>query len=552
MRTPRRASSRTGSRTGSQQRSPSRGAATIARLAAARLGLGLGLAGAVIAALAGGCSLSNVSHDACEASTECEAAFGVGSACEEGYCSEPGACTTGHDCRKAHGGGACVDGTCQMLAPENAACDIVEPPDLLTKPLVGAEAPLVIGAIFAREDAKNQATADAIRLAVREINDSTGIGESRMLGLVVCDNGGAGNAATGDDRAKLDNAALDYLAGTLGVPYLVGPRTSFDALKIAGRLVEKKYPTVVISPSATSPELTGVPSRIDESDPYPLFWRTCPSDALQGKVLAENVIGADPLIMTTSVVYTNEAYGQGLSQVFQKSFMPGVEGATRLAPFDASKLEDAGYAAGIASTVADQGTDAILVVAVSAQHTIALVEEMAAAGLGDKKFFFTDGSKDATKLLAAALPGPVALIVKSAKGTAPASARDPATFDLFSASLLAEFPEADPSQFSFLAHAYDAAYLGALGLVFASTKGAGYDGRQVAEGLAQLRSGETIELGGLTWPGAKQALTTSGQIDVRGVSGELDLDPADGEGPAPIEVWRVNAAGDAFETENTF
>ena len=371
------------------------------------------------------------------------------------------------------------------------------------------------------------------------------------MGLVVCDNGGAGNAAAGDERAALDSAALDYLAGTLGVPYLVGPRTSFDALKIAARLVEKKYPTVVISPSATSPELTGVPSRIDESDPYPLFWRTCPSDALQGKVLAENVIGADPLIMATSVVYTNEAYGQGLSQVFQKSFMPGVEGATRLAPFDAAKLGDAGYAAGIASTVADHGTEAILIVAVSAQHTVALLEEMAAAGLGDRKFFFTDGSKDATKLLGSA-PDSVKAIVLGAKGTAPASARDPATFDLFSASLLAEFPEADPSQFSFLAHAYDAAYLGALGVVFASAKGADYDGRQVAEGLAQLRSGETIDLGGLTWPSAKQALTKSGQIDVRGISGELDLDPADGEGPAPIEVWRVNAAGDAFETEATF
>ena len=168
MRIPRRDPSRTAN----EQPLPARRAAAAARVAAA----GLGLAGAALAA-AGGCSLSNVSHDACEASAECEAAFGVGSACEEGYCSEPGACTTGHDCRKAHGGGACVDGTCQLLAPENAACDIVEPPDLLEKPLAGAEAPLVIGAIFAREDAKNQATADAIRLAVREINDSTGIGD---------------------------------------------------------------------------------------------------------------------------------------------------------------------------------------------------------------------------------------------------------------------------------------------------------------------------------------------------------------------------------------
>ena len=511
----------------------------------------LALAFLFLSAGPSGCSLSNVGGDACEADAQCAAAFGVGSACDDGYCTDPGTCATGHDCRMKYGGGACVEGTCVERAPQNAACDVVEPADLLSKPLAGPGAPLVIGAIFAKDDAKNRATADAVRLAVREINDSTGVTNGRSLGLVVCDNGGPGNAAAGEERAELDRAALDYLAGTLGVPYLVGPRTSFDALKIAARLVEKKYPTAVISPSATSPELTGVPSRIDD-DPYPLFWRTCPSDALQGKVLAESVIGADPAVAVTSVVYTNEAYGQGLSLVFQKSFKPGIEGATRLAPFDASKLDDAGYADGIASAVAGHGSQAILIVAVSAEHTIKLLGALSAAGLGASKFFLTDGSKDATKLFAPGLPDDVKAIVLGARGTAPASARDPATFDLFSASLLAEFPEANPAQISFLAHAYDAAYLGALGVVHASAKGEPYDGRGVAEGLAKLAVGEAFDLGGLTWPAAKQALSKAGQIDVRGISGELDLDPQSGEGPAPIEVWRVNTAGTSFETENTF
>jgi branched-chain amino acid transport system substrate-binding protein len=516
--------------------------------AASRLALALLL----LSASPAGCSLSNVGGDACQADKECSAVFGVGSKCDDGYCTDPGACTTGHDCRMKYGGGACVDGTCVELAPQNAACDVVEPADLFSKPLAGPGAPLVIGAIFAKEDAKNRATAAAVRLAVREINDSTGVTSGQSLGLVVCDNGGPGNAAAGADRTALDHAALDYLAGTLGVPFLVGPRTSSDALKIAARLVEKKYPTVVISPSATSPELTGVPSRINDADPYPLFWRTCPSDALQGKVLAEQVIGSDAAIAVTSVVYTNDAYGQGLSQVFQKSFKPEVPGSTRLAPFDASKLDDAGYADGIASMVAGHGSQAIVIVAVSAAHTIKLLGALSAAGLGGSKFFFTDGSKDATKLLDPALPEDVKGIIAGARGTAPASARDAATFDLFSASLLADFPEANPTQFSFLAHAYDATYLGALGIVFASAKGKPYDGRGVAEGLAQLATGEAFDLGGLTWPAAKQALTKAGKINVRGISGELDLDPQSGEGPAPIEVWHVNDAGTGFATEGPF
>jgi len=506
----------------------------------AALACGLALASPV------SCSLGNLAHDACSTDGECAAAFGVGSACNEGYCSEPGTCTTGHDCRTQYGGGACVEGACQLFVPEDPACTIVEPPDLLSRPLAGDGAVLVVGAIFAREDKKNEATADAVRLAIQEINESTGVANGQSIGLVVCDNGGAQNKAEGDERKALDQHALDYLAGTLGAPFIVGPRTSSDALHVVARLVEKKYPTVVISPSATSPGLTGVQSRIDASDPQPLFWRTCPSDALQGKVLATELVGKDQAIATASVVYTNDAYGQGLSDVFLKEYGAA---KTSLVPFDASKLASGGATAA-AAAVTTNASDAIVIVAVSASHTIELLTAMAAAGLEAKKFFFTDGSKDAALLLDPELPTQIKEIISAAQGTAPASARDAVTFKQFTASLGAAFPGVDPAQTSFLAHAYDAAYLGAFGLVYAATKADGYDGRDVAEGLARLQAGTAVEVGAIAWPGAKQMLADKGQIDVLGISGDLTLDPTLGEGPAPIEIWGVQG-GTSFFTVNT-
>lgn len=506
---------------------------------------------AIVALLIGAapmsCSLSNVAHDACEGDAECAAAFGVGSACHEGYCSDPGTCETGHDCRIKYGGGACVDGLCKMNVPKDDACTIVEPPDLFDKPLAGDDSVLVIGAIFAKDDKKNEATADAVRLAVTEINKATGVADGKRLGLVVCDNGGPGNKAAGDARVALDQHAFDYLAGTLGVPFLVGPRTSSDALAIVARIVEKKLPTVVISPSATTPELTGVPSRLDEKDPAPLFWRTCPSDALQGQVLANDVVSADPSIATAAVVYTNDAYGKGLSQVFLETYGAA---KTQLVPFDAAKLGDGATPDEIATQTANKNTDAIVIVATNAADTVLLLDALDKAGQTTKKFFFTDGSKDASKLLAKDLPAGVQSMIAAARGTAPASARDPATFALFAASLGAAFSGIDPTAYSFLAHAYDATYLGAYGLVYAQNKDPKYDGRTVAEGIAHLEAGTKVDVGS-NWPMGKQALTTDGQIDLEGISGELSLDPTLGEGPAPIEIWAVAANGTSFETVST-
>ncbi|MFO0587377.1 MAG: hypothetical protein U0441_07555 [Polyangiaceae bacterium] len=503
------------------------------------------LAGLAIGIAPTGCSLTNVPHDACEKDAECAAAFGVGSACNEGYCSDPGTCTTGHECRAKYGGGACVDGFCKMYVPKDDACTVVEPPDLFDKPLVGDGSILVVGAVFAKDDKKNEATADAVRLAITEINAGTGVGNGQSLGLVVCDNGGKGNAAAGADRVALDQHAFDYLAGTLGVPFLVGPRTSSDALAIVARLVEKKLPTVVISPSATSPELTGVPSRINPKDAAPLFWRTCPSDALQGKVLATNVVGMDATITTAAVVYTNDVYGKGLSEVFVDSFGAA---PTTLVPFDASKLP--GAAAGVVDSVQSANPDAIVIVATSAEHTVAILTELDKAGLGAKKYFFTDGSKDATHLLDPSLPAGVKTIIAAAKGTAPASARDEATFKFFTASLDAAFPGIDATSYSFLAHAYDATYLGAYGVVYAQSKDPKYDGRGVATGITHLLGGTKVSVG-TDWPMGKQKLTTEGQIDLEGISGDLALDPKLGEGPAPIEVWAVDANGTSFVTVTT-
>ncbi len=65
---------------------------------------------------------------------------------------------------------------------------------------------------------------------------------------------------------------------------------------------------LMISPSATSPGL----SAIEDNG---VFFRTAPSDARQGVVLADIVMGRG--ISKVAVTYTNNDYGKGLADVYK-------------------------------------------------------------------------------------------------------------------------------------------------------------------------------------------------------------------------------------------
>jgi branched-chain amino acid transport system substrate-binding protein len=502
------------------------------------------LLSASLSAWASGCSLGTIAHDDCSGDAQCVSLFGAGSRCEQGFCSDPASCTTGHDCRKKVGGGACVAGVCRATFPIDPACkQLVEPEDLLSGPASGPDAPLVIGAIFSLAGNTDRALTASIRLAAREINRTGGLNGGQKIGVVVCDNGSPKNDAGGDPRI-LDDHALDYLAGTLGAPAVIGPLSSTHSIQLVNRLKDKGYPTVLISPSATSPDLTQIDDRLHATDPYGLFWRTCPSDLLQGKALADDVI---PKAMgKVAVIYVRDAYGEGLATVFRETY--GVD-QTAAFPFDPSDIADANKLAALADAVDAAQPGAVLLIVLHDEDTIKLLTPMVGKSIATKPFFFTDGSKNAAVLLADTVPAGVKLIIQGAQGTTPASPSG-SNFELFKTNLNADF-NLDASSVSYLAHAYDATYVGAYGIVYGSHKTHAYDGLDIAEGLAHLSAGAVVNVAPTDWLTAKSELTSKGQINIEGTSGHLDFDATTGEAPAMIEVWGVSGDGKSLVTLRT-
>ena len=152
-----------------------------------------------------------------------------------------------------------------------------------------------------------------------------------------------------------------------------------------------------------------------------------------------------------------------------------------------------------------------------------------------KPFFFTDGSMDSA-LVDPSSPPPSKAILAKAQGTAPA---DPSgsNYDVFTANLMTQFGLTTPV--SFLAQSYDATYVGAYGVVYASRSGTNYDGLDVATGIAHLEQGPVIPLGPVQWPAGVGDLLNQGSIDITGTSGPLQFDPTTGEAPGAILWWQI-------------
>jgi branched-chain amino acid transport system substrate-binding protein len=118
----------------------------------------------------------------------------------------------------------------------------------------------------------------------------------------------------GDDKSDADTAvavALDHIAK--GAVALVGPNSSALAKRVLLEAAKPKQ-VAMISPSATSPDFSD-PSKIDGGG---FFFRTAPSDALQGKVLASRCKAKG--YKKIAVIHVDNTYGNGLAGVLEANF----------------------------------------------------------------------------------------------------------------------------------------------------------------------------------------------------------------------------------------
>ena len=144
--------------------------------------------------------------------------------------------------------------------------------------------------------------ADAAELAMKEVSESGIFLGGKTLVPVRAD-------STCIDAAAA-TAAAERLVTAEGVAAIFGADCSGVTIAVTNN-VSVPNGVVTISPSATSPALTTI-------EDNGLFFRTAPSDARQGQVLAE--VLNDRGINNVAVTYTNNDYGKGLDGSFGEAF----------------------------------------------------------------------------------------------------------------------------------------------------------------------------------------------------------------------------------------
>jgi branched-chain amino acid transport system substrate-binding protein len=476
------------------------------------------------------CSLNLFDRTSCKLDADCVSSLGAGHVCvEDGFCRKAdGACSDNAGCRAQFGFGfVCGEGgVCGKAQPLNR-CTKTFPDNLFESTTLGDA--IVIGNLMDRSVETQKARENSAQLAVAQANAAGGL-EGRLFAQVFCT---VEPNTEYDELARADAAvaSAEWLVGTLGVPAIVGPSASGDASAVFAAIRETQ--TLLISPSATSPALTGEDNTMPSDESPGFLWRTAPPDSIQGKVIAEDLRARD--VSTVEVVYQIGAYGEELSRVFQEEFAK-LGGTSDGSP---SVYTDATEIGPIASSIADSSADTVLFISSQAGDVEAFLDAASVAALlpkyQAKGIFLTDAAANAD-VLTKAEPD----LFPNVRGTRPAKSTGPVN-SAFSGAYASAFDGVDVSQFSFTAHAFDASWLVLYGSAWSHLQlGGEVSGLGIARGLRRISAGEKVEVGGSKYKTVIQAFRGGGSVDVVGASGELDYDPATEETTAPIEVWRID------------
>ncbi|MBY0136989.1 ABC transporter substrate-binding protein [Paracoccus yeei] len=175
--------------------------------------------------------------------------------------------------------------------------------------------------------------------AMKEVGDSGKLLDGTTVTPVVYD-------TTCTDAAAAV-AAAERVVTAEGVKGIMGGMCSGETIATLERVAVPNG-VVMISPSATSPAL----STIDDKG---FFFRTSPSDARQGEVMADIVLERG--VQSAAVTYTNNDYGKGLADSFANSYKEKGGSVTMVAAHDDGKAD---YSAEVAALAA-AGGDALVV-----------------------------------------------------------------------------------------------------------------------------------------------------------------------------------------------
>jgi branched-chain amino acid transport system substrate-binding protein len=374
-----------------------------------------------------------------------------------------------------------------------------------------AKSTITIGALLSQTGTLatiGQEELEAAQMAVDEINAAGGVLDGQLL-LV--------NGDDASDSTRTAAAATTLIAANKPVAIIGGIASGST---IAASTVTIPAGVVQISGASTSPALTAI-----ESSSGTVF-RTCPSDALQGQLLAKRAKAKG--FTSVAVTFVPGPYGSGLADQFATSFTAGGGSV----PFKQMYTEAQQSYASLLTSIyaATPAPQAILLIGYPVDSAPIIKDYTSAFASNQTFWFFTDATEDPS--FVSAVGG--SNFTFQHEGTGSSTPSTPA-FSAYASAFQAKYGKpADPGTFS--ENVYDAAYL----LAGAMQAGNKADAATIAANIRAVSSPPGMAVGPGQWAQIRAALSAGTDVNYDGASGAVDLD-VNGETTAPYDIWKVAA-----------
>ena len=347
------------------------------------------------------------------------------------------------------------------------------------------------------------------RLAVEDINAAGGVlGEEVVLH----------EGDSGDTNQDIANPEVDRLLA-LNVDAIIGAASSAVSKLVIDKITSNNV--IHFSPANTSPDFTTY-------DDNGLYFRTAPSDLLQGKVLADQVAAEGNA--TVAVLYRQESYGQGLADAFKENFEAA--GGT-VEPFTAYAVDTENFDAEV-DAIVEADPDAIVVIGFAeSANILTTMHERGIGPTSDKNVWGVDGNIGG---IGAELADPS--IIAGMKGTEPSV--DLSSITEFTDRLDGAYEGGVGGVFAYGAETYDAIIIVALA---AAVAGSDDPVAIAAEINGVTKDGETCT----SFAACIEVIDGGGDPDYDGQGGPYEFVDA---GEPAAASFRI-ATYDGGETPNT-
>ena len=342
-----------------------------------------------------------------------------------------------------------------------------------------------------------------VELAVAELNAAGGVNGACVVWLP----GDSG------DNGDVANATVDRLLAE-DVDAFIGAASSGVSLTVIDKITNAGK--IQFSPANTSPAFT------DYAD-NGLYFRSAPSDVVQGAALADLMIGDGAL--TAAFIVMNDSYGTGL---FEYTSAPYTAAGGEIVYEVIYDPQAENFDAEVSAAVAAD-PDAIVIIGFDETSKILTGLIEAGAGPAEKMIYGSDGNMG--NALADAFDDPS--VVAGMRGTVPGV--DIEINEDFIARLLEIDPELQ--DFAYSGESYDAAIVISLAAIAAGSDDGVAVGAQIND---VTRGGEKCT----TFADCAAILADGGDIDYDGVSGPLEFIDAGEPSEASILIKEFNASGE--------